>query len=458
MSIESVGKIPTRLKFSWGIGALGVAILMNSGSFLVLTYLITVVKLSPGLAGTVMLLTKIFDAISDPVMGQISDRSKFKSGRRRPFLFIGSFVSVIAFALLFTIPALESEWQRASYAFGVLMLYTIGYTIFNVPYMAMSAEMTDNYEERTSLHGVRVIFVSIGSSIVGAGAPLILQLLGKDWDAYAVVGLVLSAIIFAAMIACWLGTSDARMTEPTKIENSLFSQIGLVFQNRHFMLIALTKLLQLMGIMSYAAVFLIFFMDYLKINLGFLTIFGLVNTAATLAAVPVLTWIARSIGKRNTYIICAVITILTFLSWTLLPPAIDAKEAFIPLMLRAVGLGIVIAGNVMMAMSMLMDAIEYDALKTGMRREGLYAAFYSFVEKFAAAFGPFMVGMVLQFTGYDNSLKPGSAQSIEALNGIMMGVSYLPALFTGLSIIALLFYTLGKEELDALRAIPEPAE
>ncbi len=473
--MQTVGPLSARLKYSWGIGALGVAILMNSGSFLVLAYLITIVKLSPALAGSVILATKIFDAISDPIMGVISDRSNFKSGRRRPYLFIGSFVSVIAFGLLFTIPQFGSEWATAAYAFGVLILYTIGYTIFNVPYMAMSAEMTDDYEERTSLHGVRAIFVSIGSSIVSAGAPLVLQLLGRDWDAYATVGLVLSAVIFAAMITCWFGTSDARTFDHEETEHNFIEQLSLLGKNNHFLVIALTKLLQLLAVMSGAAVSLIFFMDYLQMHLGYLTILGVFGTIVTIIAVPLLTRLAANIGKRNTYIVSALITMATYFSWTLLPAGIgqvdpgNAAIGFLPagmnnaelltaLLWRGALFGVVIAGNVMMAMSMLMDAIEYDALKTGMRREGVYAACYSFVEKFSSSFGPFLIGLILQFTSYDNSIRPGQAQSTEALDGILVGMAFVPALFTGLSIISLLFYRLNKQKLDDLRTVPAAAE
>jgi GPH family glycoside/pentoside/hexuronide:cation symporter len=473
--MSSVGRIPFGLKMSWGVGALGVAVLMNSGSFLVLTYLITVVKLSPVLAGTIMLVTKIFDAISDPLMGIISDRSKFKSGRRRPYLFIGTFLSTIAFALLFTMPVFETQTMKAVYAFGVLMLYTIGYTIFNVPYMAMSAEMTDSYEERTSLHGVRAMFVSVGSSIVSAGTPLLLQIMGRDWDAYAVAGLVLSALIFSAMIACWFGTSSARTFEHKETDHNFFAQVGLLGANRHFLFIALTKLLQLLAVMSGAAVSLIFFMDYLRMNLAYLTVLGIFGTIVTLIAVPMITRLAAIIGKRNTYIVSALLTMAGYLSWALLPAGLGEVSAgaatvpfmpegvndpavLFPLLWRGALFGIVIGGNVMMAMSMLMDAIEYDAIKTGMRREGIYSACYSFVEKFSSSFGPFLIGVILQFTGYDNSIAPGSVQSVEALDGIVVGMAYLPALFTGLSIVALMFYTLGKEELAAAGAATAAAE
>ncbi len=448
MSTQVLSK---RLKTYWGIGALGVAILMNTGSFLVLAYLITVVKLSPALAGSILLFTKIIDAVSDPVMGYISDRSKFKSGRRRPYLFIGSFVSVIAFLLLFTMPTFESETAKAAYATAVLILYTLGYTIFNVPYMAMSAEMTDGYEERTKLHGVRVMFVSIGGSLVAGGGPLILQYLGRDWDAYATLGVVFSAILFSTMIACWFGTSEARVVHAKPSSYKFSEQLSLFVQNRHFLVVVITKLFQLLGVMSAAAVTLIFFMDYLRINLAYLSLFGITNTIATIIAVPLLIKFSEKFGKKNTYILSAAITICVNLSWALLPPDLDPSAALFELLIRAVAIGVIIAGNVMMAMSMLTDTIEYDALKTGMRREGLYASMYSFVEKFSGAFGPFLIGIILEMTGYDNSLTPGMAQSPDALEGIVIGVAYVPAFFTAVSIIVLLFYTLDKTELNKLR-------
>ena len=109
--------------------------------------------------------------------------------------------------------------------------------------------------------------------------------------------------------------------------------------------------------------------------------------------------------------------------------------------------GVTIAGNVMLAMSMLTDTIEYDARVTGMRREGIYAAMYSFVEKLAAALAPFFVGWALTFAGYDKSLGADELQTGSALFGIMFGKAYLPAIMIGLSMFVLLFFKLDKETL-----------
>ncbi|MEM6937745.1 MAG: MFS transporter, partial [Pseudomonadota bacterium] len=123
--------LPARLKLFWGSGAMGVAMLMNGVSFLILIYLVSVLKLDPALAGTLVFLSKIIDAISDPIVGMLSDRSTFKSGRRRPFMFVGAFLAASSFGFLFAIPEFESQTMTAAYAFGCLVFYTIGYTVFN---------------------------------------------------------------------------------------------------------------------------------------------------------------------------------------------------------------------------------------------------------------------------------------------------------------------------------------
>ncbi|MEM8981461.1 MAG: MFS transporter [Pseudomonadota bacterium] len=442
-----VDKLPTGLKIYWGSGALGVAILMNAVAFLILAYFVGVLKIDPALAGTLVFVSKIIDAISDPIVGIISDKSKFAMGRRRPFLFVGSFLSAIAFALLFTVPQFDSETTTAIYAFTCLVLYTLGYTIFNVPYMAMSAEMTDGYEERTALHGWRVAFVSIGSSIAGAGAPLILQEYGSTQTSYSIIAAVFAALIFASMMTCFFGTRSARTVQQTTSVHNFYSQVGSLLANRHFLTLISVKALQLIGVMSTVSVMLFYLQKYVGLDLRYLTAFGLLNTLVTFLAIPVLKQIAERIGKRNTYYLSATATLLYNLSWALVEPNPPMNEFLPGYFVRAVVSGFVIAGNVMLAMSMLTDTIEYDARRTGLRREGIYASMYSFVEKISGALGPFLVGWILALTGYDKTLPEEARQSDEALFGLVFGMAYLPAIMIGLSMLVLLFYRLDKKTL-----------
>ncbi|MFK7954858.1 MAG: MFS transporter [Lysobacterales bacterium] len=444
---ETGHALSTRLKLFWGSGAMGVAMLMNGVSFLILIYLVSILKLDPALAGTLLFVSKLIDAVSDPIMGMLSDRASFKSGRRRPFMFIGAFLAASSFGFLFAIPEFESQTMTAAYAFGCLVFYTIGYTVFNVPYMAMSAEMTDGYEERTSLHGYRVGFVSLGSTLAVAGAPFVLEVLGQSRESYAIIAVAMSAIIFVSLIACYAGTGSARMVEKVDSHHNFYRQASLLFSNRHFVTLISVKALQLIGIMSTAAVSFIFFKQYVGMDLRYFAGAALLSTLTTLIAVPWVKNMAARYGKKNMYFFSAGLTALVNLSWMLVEPA-PAMSDFLPgYFFRMALTGVCIAGNVMLAMSMLTDTIEYDARITGMRREGIYAAMYSFVEKLAAALAPFIVGWVLTFAGYDKSLGADDLQTGDALFGIMFGKAYLPAIMIGLSMVVLLFFKLDKQTL-----------
>lgn len=442
---ERIDVLPARLKLMWGSGALGVAVLMNSISILILFYLVSVVGLEPGLAGTLVFASKLIDVASDPIMGIISDRAKFRTGRRRPFLIFGAFISAASFAMLFTIPEFDSPTVTATYAFSALVLYTIGYTIFNVPYMAMPAEMTDGYHERSSLHSYRVVFVSIGSTVAGALAPLLLQFFGEGREAYRVIAILFSALIFASMVACYLGTREARFTFSTRSAHSVGVQIGLLVSNRPFMWLISTKALQLIGVASAAATTLFFITAYLRIELFHLTIFGLINTVVTIAMMPVFVRMSKQIGKRNAYVFSTLVYVLYSLSWI---PA-DPSEPIIWFYARAVLVGICLGGNILLAMSMLTDTIELDARRSGMRREGIYAAMYSFVEKFASAFGPLLVGWVLAFVGFNRNLPRDAVQEPQVLFGILVGMSLIPAAAGLLSLITLWRYRLDEQTLSA---------
>ncbi len=450
----TVNRIPTRLKLYWGSGALGVAVLMNAVSFLVLVYFIRVLKIDPGLAGSIVFVSKIIDAVSDPLMGIISDRARFAAGRRRPFLFVGSFVAAISFAMIFTVPQFDNETLTALYAFGCLVIYTLGYTIFNVPYMAMSAEMTDGYEERTSLHGYRVVFVSVGSSLAMAGAPWILQKMGQTQESYTVIGFLFGALIFASMMTCFFGTRSARAVQRVTSVHNFWQQLSSLFANRHFLILIGVKAFQLIGVMSTVSVMLFYLQEYIGLDLRYLVLFGLLNTAVTFMAVPFIRKIAANIDKRNAYFLSAGLTLAYNLSWALEAPNPTMAEFLPGYFLRAVASGVVIAGNVMLAMSMLTDTIDYDARRTGLRREGVYASMYSFVEKIAAALGPFLVGWILAFTGYNKSLADAEIQSSEALSGILFGMSYLPAIAMALSMALLVFYKLDRPTLEATERVP----
>ena len=188
MAASDKNMIPLATKVLWGAGAGGVAFMLNVVAIWALIYMTIVLKMDPLLAGIVLFIPKLFDAVTDPLIGTISDRLKTNKSRRRPFLLAGAILSPLSFLMIFTTPIFDAEWMTAAYIFTALMIYSLAMTIFNIPYLAMPAEMTDDYHERTSIHSYRVIFYRV-AGIVGLAVPLLIEYIGRDsWYAFALLG------------------------------------------------------------------------------------------------------------------------------------------------------------------------------------------------------------------------------------------------------------------------------
>ncbi|MFK7830467.1 MAG: MFS transporter [Congregibacter sp.] len=451
MAVAHVDALPARLKIGWATGAAGVSVLMNGVSMVILFYLVAIVKLDPVLAGSLIFGFKILDVVTDPVMGVITDRTQSRMGRRRPYLLIGSFVASISMIVLFSTPEFDSEGATIAYVCFGLLLYTLGYTIFNVPYITMPAEMTDGYHERSSIHAYRVAFVSVGSTLGTVTGLYLLEKYGQTRETYQIIAWLKGVFVFATMLGCFFATRSARTIARTEAVPQFWTQARSLLDNRYFLLVITAKLTQLIGIFGIASAAYFFFLTCLQLNESALIAYSLAQTAGALVAAPLLVRLSRVIGKRNTYILGGVFNIAVALSWYLAVPG----EALSAIMLRGFCLGIPFAGNVLLAMSMLTDTIEYDARRSGIRREGIYTAMYSFVEKFAGAFGPLIVGILLAQAGFDKTLGPKEAQSPEVFQAVLVGMSLIPAVTTLISMVIISFYKLDEETL-AKAAPPEP--
>jgi len=435
--------VPQGIKLSWGTGALGVAILMNAISFIALFFMVQVLGLNPALAGTVVFLSKVMDIISDPIVGKWSDQHVTKGSRRRPFMLYGAFISAFSFAMIFTAPVFSTQILTAAYMFLALTIYTVGYTLFNVPYLSMPAEMTDNYHERSNIHGFRMAFVAVGGFIAQSCIPPLQQYLGSDNpQTYVLIGVGGSIVILASMLTTYFGTAKARFTEATIEKLSFLREYKAVLKNKHFLRVIAIKAAQLFGVAGISVTTLFFFEKVLQVSLNVLLFVGIVTFVFTLASIPVLVKISKRIGKAKTYAIAGLVYVVSALSWAIAGPG----EPLWAILIRYALTGISVSGNVVMAMSMMTDCIEYDARKTGVRREGVYTALYSFVEKFTFALGPLVIGFALSLAGYSRELSLDEITP-AIRHAILLGKSYIPAAMGVVAIILLLGYKLTEEEL-----------
>ena len=446
--MPSDGIIPQRIKVLWSSGALGVYFMMNTVAGFALVYMVTILKIEPAVAGLIAFFPKIFDAFTDPLVGGWSDRLAVKGSRRRPFLLWGAVLSSLSFMMIFMTPVFENQTFSALFIFVGLMLFSFGYTLFNIPYLAMPAEMTDDYHERTSIHSYRVVSFSIGGLIAGSGVPLFLKMMGADsWQGYAAIGSGGAVLIFTTMFITWYGTKDAKFSETPIERPKVFTELGHVFSNKHYIRLLLVKFCQLFGIAATIAAIPFFVLNVMQRDFGVLAYYGAVSSIVSIIAAPLLLKLSRRIGKSQTYMISAFCFVVAVSSWSF----VQAGEPTWAVLIRAAIIGVAATGNVMMAMSMLTDIINYDSRLHDIRREGIFTAFYSFVEKFTFSFGPLVVGVALTVAGFDKTLPADAMQSPKVRQAILLGMSYIPAVMGLLSIWLLSGYKLTEADINSVK-------
>ena len=166
--------ISLRLAVGWGIGSLPMSAMFNAVSLLLLTFLIEHVGIAALTAGLLIMVSKIYDAITDPIMGFLTDRTNSRWGRRRPYLMLGGILSGASFVMLFSVPTFSSQSTLIIYVLVALLINATAYTVFNVPYLTMPAEMTRSYHERTTLMSYRVSAIAFGQLLSSVLGPVII--------------------------------------------------------------------------------------------------------------------------------------------------------------------------------------------------------------------------------------------------------------------------------------------
>lgn len=436
---------PRNLHLGWGIGTLGASLLLNGFSFLVPFYLTTVLGIGAATAAGLMFAAKCWDIVFNPIVGVVSDRTETRWGRRRPFLLAGAFVAGISFAGLYALGLTELS-QQLWFVGLVLAIVGTGYTLFNVPYMAMPAEMIDDYKDRTRMMSYRVFFIGIGTFLAGGLAQRVAEWYGGGARGYALMGLWFGAAILVFMAAAFFGTAGARFTTKEKVRTPFVEQMRTGLANKPFVALIGTKFLQLFGLFTNTAtaIFVVKFVIGEENPGTYMLYFVAVAGLLQILTIPLWRHLAIRIEKQRTYIIATVLFCLVSLSWLLAGP----DESLWVFCLRAAFKGTAAAGLLLMGQSMLPDAIEYDYRRTGLRREGIYSALYSFVEKVAAAIAPSVLLLVYAWVGFQSKAP---VQSEAAIQGIRIAAATLPCLYFALSIPCLLAYRLTEKVLKETR-------
>jgi glycoside/pentoside/hexuronide:cation symporter, GPH family len=257
----------------------------------------------------------------------------------------------------------------------------------------------------------------------------------------------LAVIIFASSVACFTMTAKAPFTvREEHVTYPLSQQISSVLSNKPFFILILCKFLTLMSLGT-QAVFPFFFSRILGIDDSYLGYYFLISSLLLIFSQPLWLWLSRRFGKRNTFMMALLLSAPAWLSWFLA----SEGEPMMLVYLRAVVIGVAGGGAILMGQSMLPDTIEYDYRRTGLRREGIFAGFYTTVEKLSGAIGIAVVGAFLSAAGYIQSRGVAVDQPPSAIQAIYISIAVIPAVISVAAAIALIWYDLSEARLKDTR-------
>jgi oligogalacturonide transporter len=364
-------------------------------SFYYLVFLTDVVRIRPALAGTVILISKVYDAITDPFEGVLADRTRTRLGRRRPYLLAGIPLVFLSFFALFYPAPFESEGARFAFVVGTYLFFSTVVSIVMLNYNALQSELTLDYYERTTLSSTRIFFSTVGS-IAAALLPLeIVDSFSSVRKGYVVMGLVFGALFALPFIATVTATRERSDFQQPPRDFSWRKTYILPFKTKTFLYALLMYLFAFVAIDAVSSIVVY----YMKYHLHRGDEVSMVNGTLLIAQVlslPFYTWLSKRTSKRLGYIVGAAIWMVAMLLSGVITPQSPGFAVYV----FAVVVGIGTGGIVVMIYAIFPDIPDVDELATGERREGIYASLVTFVRKFSAAIGIFLVSNALDLAGY----------------------------------------------------------
>ena len=438
-------KLPLRTKLGFGVCDLGGNLFFTAMGFFTLSYLTDTVGISAAAAGTIFLIGKIWDGAIDPFIGFFSDRTKSRWGRRRPYILFGAVPIMFAMWLFFTNFHIASPFWAAAWALFALCLLNTAYSLVNIPYSSLTPELTQDYHERTSLNGFRFGFAVVGT-ILGAATVLpIVGLFGANRSrGFSAAGLILGAVMTVTALVTGFSVREPDHGEGAAPSEGFFQTFLEVFKCRPYVILLLTYALNLTALNSVQGS-LVYYFKYLYKNEGATTIAMVILLVTAMVFIPVSVLVSKRIGKKRTYQFALLVMAVACLAIFFLGHVLGIKFFYGMMVFAGVGIGF----GYVPPFAMVPDAIEYDAIKTGHRKEGAFYGMWTFVSTLGISLSGFIIGMILSVTGYVAN-APQQLSSTEF--GIRLLVGPIPALVFIAAIILVQLYPLDEKAYEALIA------
>lgn len=470
--MSEIAKAGLSEKIGYGFGDMSSSMFWKIFSYYLPFFYSNIFGLSLAHAGTLVLVTKLYDAVSDPVMGLIADRTNTRWGKYRPYLLWIAIPFAVAGVLAFFTPRTDNYTFKHVYAYVTYILMMTVYTAINVPYGAMLGVMTDDSREKSVFSSFRMFFAFIGSFIaMGSFEPLlklrqsILGTLPAEWTladstpadwtiAVSVIGIVCAVLFILSFMMTREHVTEAEMAKAPVRENSdetaktsvVEDLKALVANGPWWMLLGGGIAILLFNcVRGGAAAY--YFADVLGTNAIFtLALFLTVGEISQLVGVVVTVPVSEKIGKKATFLLVLVAVTVLSIIVAFLP---ETPAGMWALLVSQILICIAIGINSPLLWSMFADVADYSELKNGRASTGLIFSSSSMAQKFGAAFGSAIVLWVLMAFGYDNA--KGAVQTPEALATIKALISWIPAIGSAAGIAIMLGYPLTDKKMSDMR-------
>lgn len=423
-------------KFSYGLGDLASNISWGLVSSYLLYFYTDVYGLSAGVIGILMLTARVWDAVNDPIMGLIAERTNTRWGRFRPYILFGSIILCALNYLTFTVPNLQGA-PKIIYAFLTYISLGTIYTVVNLPYGALATVMTRDTEERTSLNSFRGFFQMIANVILGGAVMPLVNFMGKGDNAKGFSGaaLVLSSIALPIFLLVFYKCKEV-VPPPKNHKATLKDSAMAVVQNKPLLLVLLNLFLVFTGLfgrLGTAIYYYIYNMHRPDLIGPLMMLFGLSSALGSV----VVAFLAKYFEKKDINIYGTIVSGIGLIAIYLIP-ATNVKFIFIFTIVACIPLGF----GTPLLFSMVGDCVDYYQHKTGIRADGAIYSAISLSTKIAMTIIGVLSVSALASVGY----IANQTQTPEALRGINAVVNLIPGILFILSVIPLFFYDLTKEK------------
>lgn len=434
------------MKLGYGVGDFSFNLGYQTTAFFLLYFLTDVFAISAAAAGSIFLVSKLWDAVSDPLMGFITDKTKSRWGSKRPYLLFGALPMGAMVFLLFYAPALSND-MKILYGFATFILFCTAITVVNVPYGALTASLSLDAHERSRISAFKMSAALVGTLVAAGATKPIVGLFSNEVEGFRYMGLIYGVIIVIILLITFASVKER--VKVKKEENEPFlKNFSVIVKNTPFLVLTINTIIYMIAINVMANMVNYYFKYNLDseelIPVAFICLF-----VTAIIFIPIFVFISKYKGKKFGYnigvIVLAIVLVLMFLF---------GEHGVTINIIFMIFAGVGISTIFLFPWAMIPDTVEYSEWKTGLRREGILYGVFFFSFKLGAAIAGFISGTTLDLYGYVANVQ----QTDEVLFGIRFTLTMVPLMALVIGFIILSFYPINNKfhkqilsELDELK-------